>query len=86
MDPASGMEPASGMDAGTIPEPASRHHPTVAELERWEDHGATWRTLSLDDKHVELELCTCYGEPVDRVASDDPEFIAFVRSRPHEGP
>ena len=31
-----------------------------------------------------VELCTCYGEPVDMLASQAPEVIAFVRARPHD--
>jgi len=28
-----------------------------------------------------VDLCTCNGEPVDRIESDDPELIAFLRQR-----
>jgi len=56
----------------------------VQRLVRWEDFGATWRTLELDDDHVVLQLCTCFGEPVDRLESDDAELIAYVRN--NEGP
>jgi hypothetical protein len=57
------------------------HALTVEELRRWEDHGATWRVRELGPTHVELELCSCVGEPVDRAVSDDAAVIAFVRSR-----
>jgi hypothetical protein len=53
---------------------------TIEDLERWEAHGATWRALELSDQRAVLELCTCYGEAVDRVQSDEPALIAFVRS------
>jgi hypothetical protein len=53
---------------------------TVEDLERWEEHGATWRTLELSDERAVVELCTCYGEPVDRLQSVQPELIEFVRS------
>jgi hypothetical protein len=56
---------------------------TVAELERWEEHGATWRTLELSPDRAVVELCTCYGEPVDRLEGTAPELIAFVRD--HRG-
>jgi hypothetical protein len=59
-----------------------RHAVTVAELERWRDHGATWRLLELTDSHVEVELCTCSGEAVDRVHSVDPEIVTFLRAHP----
>ncbi len=52
---------------------------TVEELEGWELHGALWRTVALGTEHVVVELCTCYGEPVDMVTSRDPRVIEFVR-------
>jgi hypothetical protein len=54
----------------------------IATLERWEAHGASWRLLELRDGRAVVELCTCYGEPVDRVDSDDPELLQLVRRRP----
>ena len=55
---------------------------TVEELEDWELNGATWRPLELSEGRAVVELCTCYGEPVDVVESDAPEFIEFVRTHP----
>ena len=57
---------------------------SVEELRRWEDNGATWRAVELSDQHAVVELCTCYGEPVDMVRGDSPEVIAFVRERRDE--
>ncbi|HUO69366.1 MAG TPA: hypothetical protein VMU39_01210 [Solirubrobacteraceae bacterium] len=57
---------------------------TVAELKRWEDHGATWRAVEVSDEHAVVELCTCYGEPVDLARSEAPELIAFVRAHPDD--
>ncbi len=57
------------------------HGLTVEELRRWLDHGAQWRVLELSMERVELELCSCVGEPVDRAASEDAAVIEFVRSR-----
>jgi hypothetical protein len=54
---------------------------TIADLERWEESGATWRTLELTDERAVVELSTCYGEPVDILQSESPEFIEFVRAR-----
>ena len=51
----------------------------VAILERWEHNGATWRALHVSDAKAIVDLCTCTGEPVDRIESDDPELIAFLR-------
>jgi hypothetical protein len=55
---------------------------TVADLERWEEHGASWRTLELSDQRAVVELCTCYGEPVDRLEGTEPELVEFVRAHP----
>ncbi len=52
---------------------------TTAELQRWEEHGATWRTIEITDQRVLVELCTCSGEPVDLRASEAAEVIAYVR-------
>ena len=53
----------------------------VATLERWEAHGATWRTLTLTDKLAVVELCTCHGEPVDQIRSSDPTFLRYLVER-----
>jgi hypothetical protein len=58
---------------------------TVDELKRWEEHGATWRTVELSDERAVVELCTCYGEPVDMVEGQEPELIEFVRAGPDHG-
>ena len=52
---------------------------TIAELEDWTLNGATWEPAELSDKRAVVDLCTCHGERVDVVESDDPEFIEFVR-------
>jgi len=56
---------------------------TVEDLKRWEDNGATWRTLELSDERAVVELCTCYGETVDTLQGEAPELIEFVRA--HRG-
>jgi hypothetical protein len=53
----------------------------IEDLERWEENGAIWRALEVTDAHAVVDLCTCYGEPVDRMESEDAELIAFVRAR-----
>jgi hypothetical protein len=30
---------------------------------------------------VTVELCTCYGEPVDLTRGTEPELVAYVRQR-----
>jgi hypothetical protein len=59
---------------------STRPPTTIEDLERWRDHGAVWRAIEVTDERAVVELCTCYGEPVDVVQSDDAELIAFVRS------
>jgi hypothetical protein len=54
---------------------------TIEDLERWEERGAIWRASELTDERVVVELCTCYGEPVDLVHGEDPKLIEFVRQR-----
>ena len=53
----------------------------VDVLTRWEDHGAHWRVVALSEERAEIELCTCYGEPVERLESDDRALIEFVAAR-----
>lgn len=53
---------------------------TLEELESWERHGASWRSLVLTDERAIVELCTCDGEPVDTVQGDAPELIEYVRA------
>jgi hypothetical protein len=58
---------------------------TVEDLQRWEELGAIWRARELSDDHAVVELCTCYGEPVDLVQSRDPQVIDFVRRHRADG-
>lgn len=53
---------------------------TVAELEDWERGGAVWQPVEISVERAVVDLCSCSGEPMDRVESDDPEFIEFVRA------
>ncbi len=52
---------------------------TIEYLEDWELHGATWRPLRVSDQRAVIELCSCTGEPMDRVESTQPELIRYVR-------
>ena len=54
---------------------------TLEDLRRWEDHGATWRAVEVDDRYVVVQLCTCFGEPVELGRSDVPEVVDYVRTR-----
>jgi hypothetical protein len=52
---------------------------TAEDLERWTDNGAQWRPLEVFDERAVVELCTCYGEPVDVVEGRTAALIAYVR-------
>jgi hypothetical protein len=54
---------------------------TISVLERWEANGAIWEPVRVSDEIAVLDLCTCYGEPVDRIETCDAEAIAYVRDR-----
>jgi hypothetical protein len=53
----------------------------LSELEDWELHGATWRAVELGPERILLELCSCSGEPMDLVESNDRKLIEYVRNR-----
>jgi hypothetical protein len=56
------------------------HEDPIAVLERWTDNGAVWRVLELTDERAVVEMCTCYGEPVDRLESEDRRLIDYLRA------
>ena len=56
---------------------------TVEELRDWREAGATWRPVELGDQLAVIDLCSCTGEAMDRVSSDDQQLIAYVRA--HRG-
>ena len=56
----------------------------VEVLKRWEDHGAVFRVESLTDEHAVVMLCTCTGEPVERLESSDAALLKFLRDRDPE--
>lgn len=53
---------------------------TLADLERWELFGATWRVVELSGDRALLDMCACTGELVERRASGDQALIDYVRS------
>lgn len=53
----------------------------IEVLERWRDHGAEWRLVHLSDGLAIVDLCTCYGEPVERLESRQPELIEYLLRR-----
>lgn len=52
---------------------------TLAELERWELFGATWRAGRREGRLV-VELCTCTGELVETHEVTDPQLRDRVLS------
>ena len=65
----------------------STHPVTIDDLERWVLYGAHWRVVDISSEHAVVEMCSCMGEPVEQVESDDPAVIGYlrtVRSEPDE--
>jgi hypothetical protein len=54
---------------------------TVEHLKDWELNGANWRAIELDDQHTVIDMRSCTGELMDRVQSEEPEVIDYVRER-----
>jgi len=52
---------------------------TIDRLERWVLFGATWRVVDISRHQAVVDLCTCMGEPVERLRSDDPAVIDYLR-------
>jgi hypothetical protein len=57
---------------------------TIHELEDWELNGAVWRPAEVYSDRAVVDLCSCTGELMERVESEDPRFIEFVRARRDE--
>ena len=53
----------------------------VDVLTRWEDSGAVFRVETLTEDRAVVMLCTCTGEPVERIESGDESLLAFLRER-----
>lgn len=56
--------------------------PPLATLARWEGAGALWRTRSLGEREAVVELCTCHGELVEELRSDDAALLRYLAARP----
>jgi hypothetical protein len=57
---------------------------TIDALERWVLFGAQWRIVDLSGESAVVDLCTCTGELVERLQSDDPALIRYLRSAQSE--
>ena len=40
------------------------------------------QSVKITAEQAIVDLCSCFGEPMDRVQSDEPELIAYVRAHP----
>ena len=58
----------------------STHALTIDDLERWVLSGAQWRVVDISREHAVVDMCSCMGEPMERVASDDPAVIGYLRT------
>ena len=52
---------------------------TIDVLERWVLFGAQWRIVDPSGQSAVVDLCTCTGELVERLESDDPTVIRYLR-------
>jgi hypothetical protein len=59
---------------------ASYRKHLLENLESWTLSGGRWRVVSISDQQAVVDLCTCTGEPMERLESDDPTVIAHLRS------
>jgi hypothetical protein len=57
---------------------------TIDALERWVLFGAQWRIVDLSSERAVVDLCTCTGELVERLESEDPALISYVRTAQHD--
>jgi hypothetical protein len=53
---------------------------TIDKLESWLLAGARWRVVDISSEHAAVEMCTCTGEPVERLESTDPAVIGYLRT------
>jgi len=51
-------------------------------LERWEQTGAIWRVRTLSDSEAVVDLCTCFGEPVEVLHATQPDVLRYLAARP----
>ena len=52
----------------------------LENLENWTLSGGTWRIVSISHERAVVDLCTCTGEPMERLESHDPAAIAYLRT------
>jgi hypothetical protein len=62
----------------------STHTLNIDDLERWVLSGAHWRVVDISSEHAVVDMCACTGAPMERVESDDPAVIGYLRTA-HSG-
>lgn len=55
---------------------------TVEMLERWERSGAIWRVRTITASEAVVDLCTCFGEPVEVLRARQPEVLRYLAAHP----
>ncbi len=53
---------------------------TIDDLESWVQSGAHWRVVDISNQHAVVDMCSCTGEPMERVEADDPAVIGYLRT------
>ena len=54
---------------------------TLEVLERWEQSGAIWRVRTLSESAAVIDLCTCFGEPVETLRATQPDVLRYLAAR-----
>jgi hypothetical protein len=52
----------------------------LENLENWTLSGGRWRIVSISNERAVVDFCTYTGEPMERLESDDPAVIAYLRT------
>jgi hypothetical protein len=52
---------------------------TIKGLEDWAGAGAHWRVVHHGERRAVVELQQCTGESIERLESEDPAVIAYLR-------
>lgn len=52
----------------------------LENLENWTISGGSWRIVSLSDERAVVDRSSYNGEPLERLESDDPAVIAYLRT------
>jgi hypothetical protein len=59
---------------------ASYRKHLLENLESWTLSGGRWRVVSISNDRAVVDLCTCTGESMERLESDEPAVIAQLRT------